>query len=161
MMREMPHGGAGRAGGDAVGARRPEGVGDRGEGVGAQALGEGGGVRGAQGREGPVHLVLAAGLARHGAELGVAHEPVAQRGEREGLQDVLDDAERDALADDGQVACRGHGDDVGGVPGGPQGAQQAQAVAVGEVEVEQEELDGGSGRGTSWRRPPSGPRPRW
>jgi hypothetical protein len=95
----------------------------------------------AQRPEGAVHLVLATRLARRRTELRVPYEPVAQRREGEGLQYVLDDPERHPLAHDRQIPRRGDGDDVRLVPGGAQAAQELEAVAVREVEVEQDEVD--------------------
>lgn len=97
----------------------------------------------AQRAERAVHLVLAAGLTGGGAELGVPVETVPEGGEGEGLQDVLDDAEGDALADDREVAGGGDGDDVGGVPGGTQGPYEMKAVSVGQIEVQQQQIDRG------------------
>ncbi|MDQ0940639.1 hypothetical protein QFZ67_002344 [Streptomyces sp. V1I1] len=136
-------GGAGLGGGE-PGSGFAQGTGDGRQRGGAEPLGQPAALGRPERGERPVDLVLAAGLTGGGAELGVPAEAVAEGGEGEGLQDVLDDPEGDAFADDREVAGGGDGDDVGRVPGGAQRPYEVQAVPVGKVQVEEEQIDLGA-----------------
>ncbi len=142
MIREIPAASAAPAAVSPLG-RRTQQRGDPVQGRRAQPFGELGRARGAQGGHRPVDVVLARRLARRRTELGVAQKPFAQGREGEGLQDVLDHTEGDALADHGQVPRGGHHDHVHGVSGGAQPAREAQAVSVGQAEVEEQQVDAG------------------
>ena len=80
---------------------------------------------------------------------GVLLELGAERRERERLEQVEHDALGHRPAYDLGVARRGHRDDVAQVAGGAEPLQQAEAVAVGQVHVEQHEVDPGSA--ARWR----------
>ena len=97
-----------------------------------------------QGAEHLVDLVLEH-LARRVGELlavdGVLLELRAEGGERERLQQVEHDALGNGVADDVDVARGRHGDHVAQVTGCPQPLQQPEAVTVGQVHVEQDQVD--------------------
>ena len=110
----------------------------------ATPLGSAGGRGGAQRGERPVDLLLAAGLLPAEQLLAVARvllEPLAQRGERERLQQVLDDPLRHRGPHHREVARRGHRQHVGGVARGAHRAHDVEPVPVGQVHVEQHEVD--------------------
>ena len=71
----------------------------------------------------------------------VALEPLAQGREDEGLEEVLHDPERHRRPHDLEVAGRGDGDDVGPVAGRPHGPDDVETVPVGQVHVEQDDVD--------------------
>jgi len=73
----------------------------------------------------------------------IALKLVPQRREGERLQKVLHDPQRDGGAHDLEVAGRSHGDDVGPVPGCMHRAHNGEAVNVGQVQVEQHQIDPG------------------
>ncbi|CAH0183288.1 hypothetical protein SRABI02_01538 [Plantibacter cousiniae] len=123
----------------------PEEVRDQAEGVLREALRQlrAGGRRSQRG-EGEVHLVLARhrALRRHRAPEGAVRlQLVGERGERERLDEVLDDPRRDRRSDDPEITGRGDGDDVDVDTRRPDASAELETVRVRQVEVEQDEVD--------------------
>ena len=88
-----------------------------------------------------------------GAVGGVLLELGAEGRERERLEQVEHHALGDRAADDVGVARRGHGDDVAQVAGRAEPLEQGEAVAVGQVHVEQHRstsVAGPRNRAASW-----------
>jgi hypothetical protein len=75
------------------------------------------------------------------ARYGVPVELVAERGERERLQQVVRHPQGDRLPDHRQVAGRRDREDIGAAAGRPQGADQAQAVPVGKIQIQKHQID--------------------
>ena len=84
------------------------------------------------------HLLLVPELPTIG---GILLEFDSETGKRERFEQIGDDPLRNGLPYDVQVARRGHGDDVEVVAGGPDLSQQVESVAVGQIQVEQDEVD--------------------
>src|SRR5215207_2328743 len=117
-----------------------------GQGVFAHALGLGRAAGGAQGGQDPVDVLLDGDLGRFSggdlaAVVGVLDQLVAQGRERERLEQVLHDPLGDGGPDHVQVAGRGDGDHVGGPALSPHSSADVQPGHVGQVDVEQDEVD--------------------
>ena len=125
-------------------------------------FGRGSGSTGSEGAEHRIDLGLRRGTRRLAGALPVGAvllEPVAEHREREGLDQVLRDAEPHHLADDVGVAHSGDGDHVDVGRARPHVPQHVESGPVGHRHVQQHQVDALRGRTLEDRRD-GGPRPR-